>query len=133
MLGSLRVPSSGWWGLVLCASLAVGAHIVFDILDVDGSDLRNRTFNDPLVAQTSLVETKRPLHLASECRHGWGRMPVAVLLRQSSARFSPQYKSVPAAARVRLHRILPRAHVRLNARLAPSTTDDQARTLAHTR
>ena len=44
-----------------CALLLVGTYILFDILDVDGSDLLKRIFHDPFVAYAGAAEAKRVL------------------------------------------------------------------------
>jgi hypothetical protein len=126
MLGLLRVRSPGWWGLVLCLSLAVGAYIVFDVLDIDGSDLQNRIFQDSLTPQTSLVEAERPLRLASQFWQAWGGISVALLVRQASTRFNPQFKSVPTAVRARSHGIISSLHVTRHPIATPRPADDPA-------
>ena len=32
---------AGWWALIILAFLSVGAYLAFDVLDLDGSDLRS--------------------------------------------------------------------------------------------
>ena len=131
MLGLLRVRSSVWWGLVLCLSLLVGAHMVFDILDVDGSDLPNRIFHDPLLPQTSLAETERSFHLIRLPWRPLSWTSGALLLPESSTYFNPQFKSVPRAFRAGLHGAISRVHVSRDSLVTPRPAEEPAKPLVH--
>ncbi len=63
---NLRKPRSrSWWVVILCASLAMGAYIVFDILDLDGSTSRDLGPGTAFAAEPAFVEAERLLHRAS--------------------------------------------------------------------
>ena len=131
MVRLLRVRSSAWWGLGLCLSLMIGAHVFFDMLDIDGSDLQNRIFHDSLLPQTALAEAERSAHLVSLPLHAIRGMATALLPPRSSTRFNPQPKSVPIAARARLHGIILRVHVTRDCLPTPRTAEGTARPLLH--
>ncbi len=49
MVGCSRGRSRAWWGLFLCASLAIGCYLAFDVLGLDGSNL-HRLLNNVALA-----------------------------------------------------------------------------------
>jgi hypothetical protein len=60
-IGSKRRRSRVWWGVFLCAVLAMGAYIVFDMLDLDGSSLRDAWAGSAIAAEAVGGETERLL------------------------------------------------------------------------
>ncbi len=60
-IGSKRQRSRAWWGVFLCAVLAMGAYIVFDMLDLDGSSLRDTWAGSAIAAEAVGGETERLL------------------------------------------------------------------------
>ena len=60
-IGSRRQRSRAWWGVFLCAVLAMGAYIVFDMLDLDGSGLRDAWAGSAIAAEAVDGETDRLL------------------------------------------------------------------------
>jgi hypothetical protein len=60
-IGSKRQRSRAWWGVFLCAVLAMGAYIVFDMLDLDGSSLRDAWAGSVIAAEAVDGETERLL------------------------------------------------------------------------
>lgn len=60
-IGSKRQRSRVWWGVFLCAVLAMGAYIVFDMLDLDGSGLREAWAGGLIAAEAAGGETERLL------------------------------------------------------------------------
>jgi len=58
-IGSKRQRSRAWWGVFLCAVLAMGAYIVFDMLDLDGSNLRDAWGGSAIAAEAVGGETER--------------------------------------------------------------------------
>ena len=56
--------SLAWWGVVVCALAAVGIFMVFEVWDLDGSDLYRRLFQPPIAAQSALADAERTM------RHG---------------------------------------------------------------
>lgn len=53
-----------WWLVICCALAAVGVFMVFEVLDLEGSDLHKRIFQPPLSSQPTLAEMEGAL------RHG---------------------------------------------------------------
>jgi hypothetical protein len=59
-LGSAqRRRSWAWRGMILVALLTIGAYVVFDILDVDGSQMTGRPAGDMIVAEAVQAEADR--------------------------------------------------------------------------
>lgn len=127
MLGVLRVRSSGWWGLVLCLSLAVGAYIVFDVLDVDGSDLHNRILHNPIAPPTLSAEAERSVHEGVLPPDPRARMEAPRLVERLFAPLNASARAAPESLRSRLRGIYPRVHaVSLDSLSTSSPTDDLA-------
>ena len=61
LIGSKSQRSRAWWGVFLCAVLAMGAYIVFDMLDLDGSRLRDAWAGSAIAAEAVGGETERLL------------------------------------------------------------------------
>ncbi len=59
--------SLAWWAIVACALAAVGAFMLFEVWDLDGSDLYHRLFQPPIPAQSPLVDAERTLRLGVFC------------------------------------------------------------------
>lgn len=130
----LRERSLGWWGLVLCLLLAVGAYIVFDVLDLDGSDLRNRVLQSPLVSQTALAEAERVILQAAKAQFAVAGISFSALLPQSFTLFNTtcfQSPSVNALTQFRTT-LPPRVYAARDSFPMPRPTDDPARPLVHT-
>ncbi len=60
-IGSRRRRSRAWWGVFLCAVLAMGAYIAFDMLDLDGSSLRDAWAGSAIAAEAVGGEAERLL------------------------------------------------------------------------
>jgi hypothetical protein len=59
-LSNVKAGRSAWWrGLFCFALLLVGAYVLFDILDVDGSQLVGRPAHAILVVETPQVTADR--------------------------------------------------------------------------
>ena len=56
-LSSRQRRSAIWWGILLCALVLIAAYILFDLLDVDGSQLPGRPVG------TTIVAVLQPVHL----------------------------------------------------------------------
>ena len=54
-----RQRSGAWWGVIVVALLIIGAYVIFDILDVDGSQMTGWPANDIIVAETLQVSADR--------------------------------------------------------------------------
>lgn len=62
---SPKPRSRSWWVVMLCASLAMGVYVAFDILDLDGSTSRDLGPGTAIAAEPAFVEAERLLHQAS--------------------------------------------------------------------
>ena len=51
-----RGRSQAWWAVFMCACLAMALHVAFDLLDLDGSELRDLL---PGSAGATTAETER--------------------------------------------------------------------------
>ena len=130
-VGRWRRKSLGWLGVTLGAFLLVGCYLVFDVLDLDQSDLYHRLLSNPFASQGNWAEGERDLrqHFAAPGAHN----PDAKVIRAFSlARVLetlPRPTSAPASSSV--CRVHPRAPVG-RASLAPPTAPvDLPRTIAH--
>lgn len=54
-----RCRSSTWWGIFLCTLLLVGAYVIFDLLDVDGSQMSRWPGHDMMVVVTPEASAER--------------------------------------------------------------------------
>ncbi len=121
-----RGLSVGWWGLVLCLSLVVGAHFVFDILHVDGSDPQSRTLTDPMSSPASFIEVRPlPLELQSTA---WRANSSLLLFPEPQKLFTPWYESLTAPAHVS---IVWRVHMIRLLRVKSAPTDDPVTSPMH--
>ena len=58
-----RSRSVAWTGVFLFALLLVGVYVLFDILDVDGSQMTGWPVRDMLVGMTQPVDAERFFHV----------------------------------------------------------------------
>jgi hypothetical protein len=54
-----RCGSASWWGIFLCTLLLASTYVVFDVLDVDGSQMSRGPAPDMMVAATPEVAEER--------------------------------------------------------------------------
>jgi hypothetical protein len=54
-----RCRSATWWGVFICTLLLVGAYVVFDLLDVDGSQMNRWPGHDMMVVATPEAAAER--------------------------------------------------------------------------
>jgi hypothetical protein len=114
-LSSEKVYRSAWWrGLFCIGLLVVGAYVLFDILDVDGSQMVGRSANAILVAEMQQSSADRfarsdgftpcagdlisPLvvrRLSAECG---GRLSTTKLLRLPLRRTPPRVNLHPESS-----------------------------------
>ncbi len=108
------------------ALLATGAYIAFDVLDLDGSDLRGRPASGVAVAEPARAEAEGRLRQD----HG---MPAAAPPAVGAAAFriaAPTHLATPRAdamaTAARRDRILARAHIARSATRSDSPPADPA-------
>jgi hypothetical protein len=106
-----RLGSQAWWAVYLFACLAMSVFIAFEVLDLDGSNLRRGLPRGVFAAETVRAETERLLHLTPAAS-------AALSIRLASllplVRLVPSF-SQAAGSPVPLHArpgaIRPRAHL----------------------
>lgn len=117
-----RCRSAAHWGVFLCAVLLVGAYVIFDILDVDGSQMNRWPAANIIVVVTQQAEAERFLR-ADLASPGWTELIRPSLWRHFSTgigRISP----ATTMLRIRQSRLLPRVNLRQElARLSPPPAD----------
>lgn len=126
MIGMQRRRSRGWWGLFLCACLAMGVYIAFDVLDLDGSDLRDPLPGNAIAAEPVGAEAER--FLSQDLATPDASKPVFVPVVLASASESPRLTSGSSLSPVapRLERIRPRVSLRGEMTSPTSTAGDPA-------
>jgi hypothetical protein len=118
-----RYPA--WRVLVLCSLAAVGVFIVFEVLDLDGSDLYKRIFQPPIPSSPILAEAEGVLRQGTYAiQKAPGHIHALVDLRQPSARVSRCPYTAPAIVGMRLTRIHRRAHIRRATFPSPAASDE---------
>ena len=125
MRGLLPSRSPAWWVVVLISLAAVGVFMVFEVLDLDGSDLYKRIFQPPISSQPTVAEAEGIMrHGAFAVQEALGHLHALVVLQQSCTGFSRCPVDAPAISGERLTRI--RARVDLHcASLLPSAPGDE--------
>ena len=126
MKGVHRRRSRGWWGVFLCACLAMGVYIAFDILDLDGSELRDPLPGDAMAAEPVGGEAERLL--AQNLSTPEVSYPAFLALVLPSVSESPRATSrtTLSTTALRLDRIFPRVFLRRETAATTSTADDPA-------
>jgi hypothetical protein len=110
----------------LCAILAMGVYIAFDVLDLDGSQMRDSFAGNAIAAEPERVETDRLLHHAHSIPEALGPIYLSPDLRfiSESPQVSPSTTAVPVAAWLTAAR--PRADLHQDTSSGSSPTDDPA-------
>jgi len=126
VIGIHRQRSHGWWAVFLCACLAMGVYIAFEVLDLDGSNLRDLGPRTAIAAESASADAERFLHQAPSIADAPGLVfpSIAVGFASESRHLSGQVNS-PALAAWQGHS-LPRTHLGQEASSAGSPTDDPA-------
>jgi hypothetical protein len=114
VLRLFRGRTGGWWALFLCAALAMGCYITFDMLDLDESDLPFQLSNLGHASKAQGLETEDILQqLPALVEHPYVMLPAFLSC-------STEWLAVPAQAtsRVAPPEVLPRiVRFRRQARL----------------
>jgi hypothetical protein len=104
--------SPAWWVVVLISLAAIGVFMVFEVLDLDGSDLYKRIFRPPIPSQPAVAEAEGVMrHGAFAAQAALGHVHALVLLRQPFTGFSRCPHAAPAIFDKRLKRIRPRTDI----------------------
>lgn len=117
-----RRRSWAWWGAFFFAVVTVGAYVVFDVLDVDGSQTAGRATSELLVAEEPQAEACRLVCADAFTPDATG--PASLSLPR---RVSPEVRSLSLATVIRCDRVgsmLPRQNLyRELARTSASSAD----------
>lgn len=73
---NIRQRSTGWWAVLFVACLAMAIYIAFDLLDLDGSNLRDLGGGTAIAAESPSAETDRLL--SHRLSVGGAQDPVAI-------------------------------------------------------
>lgn len=113
LIGTRRRRSRGWWAVFVCACLAMGAYMAFDVLDLDGSNLRNPGPGSAIAAEPGPAEGERllPQRLATLEAQGLAILPLKLRLTAEPPPPVPcapldaaVARRAPNHSRARLHR-----------------------------
>ncbi len=108
-----------WWLVVLCSLAAVAVFLMFEVLDLDGSDLHKRIFQPPISSQPMLAESEGAM------RHGAFAVRDALgVLQQRSVVLYYFTVSAPPTLCKRLTSIRPRGSIRRASAPPPPAIDD---------
>ena len=122
LLSAPRRRSWAWRGMFAFALLMIGVYVLFDILDVDGSQMTDLPERAVIMAETVSIDSDRLFRadlLISDLAK-----PLNLFLSQYSSTESRSLSPVPAIPRDRLRRILPRGNpYREMARVSLSSSD----------
>lgn len=61
-----RLKAAAWWAAISIVCVAVASFIVFDVLDLDGSNFSPRSTQTSLTADAPTVEAERLMSLAGD-------------------------------------------------------------------
>jgi hypothetical protein len=121
--------SAAWWTVVVCSLAAVGVFMVFEVLDLDGSDLPRRIFQPSAVSQSSLAESERAMsHGACDVQGTLSQMRPVLLFQHLPLVFFGRVCISPALPGRRLTGNRPRTGIPRASLHSLSTTEDPSRT-----
>ena len=101
-----------WWVVILMSLSAVGVFMIFEVLDLDGSDLYKRLFQPPIPSQPTLAEAEGVMrHGAFPVQKALGQLCALVILLQYSTGCSSPSRSLCALRARRLLMNRPRPHI----------------------
>lgn len=121
-----RKRSLGWWGVFLVGLLAMGVYIAFEVLDVDGSNLRDPLPTDAIAVGPAGAEMERLLSQIPATTGTIGVGSLSLALRSNADPLQATRDPTPATLLSRLSQIRPRVCVSREARCAHSATSDPA-------
>jgi hypothetical protein len=121
----LPSKSPVWWVVIICSLAAFGVFMVFEVLDLDGSDLCKRIFWPPISSQPAVAEAEGVMrHRAFAAQVALGHVHALVLLRQPFTGFSRCPHAAPAIFDKRLKRIRPRTDIHRASFPPPAPSDE---------
>lgn len=123
---STRQRSTGWWAVFLFACLAMAIYIAFDLLDLDGSNLRDLGGAAAIAAESPSAETDRLL--SYRLSTGGAQDPVAIHPESLLTADPPQrsFRTSLDGAIARRGGIRPRAQLSRDTSSARSLTGEPA-------
>lgn len=117
-----RQRSWAWWGVIVAALLIFGAYLIFDVLDVDGSQMISRPADGILAAEAFQVEADRFFRADPFTPDSIGLLSLS--LSRGSMLERHGLSSVTIPLRVRQRHMLPRANLhQALAQTSPPSTD----------
>lgn len=129
----LPLRSPAWWAVILCALVGVGVFMVFEVLDLDGSDLYKRIFQPPIPSQPTVAEAEGVMrHGAFAAQEALGHIHALVVLQQPSTVFAHCPYVATAVLCKRLTTIRPRADIHRASFPPPAPTDEPPSTPGRT-
>lgn len=98
--------------------------MIFEVMDLDGSDLYKRIFQPPIPSQPVVAEAEGVRHSAFAIQAALGHLVALVDLRQPSPAVSRRPYTAPVLVGMRLTRIRARAHIRRPTFAPPAPGDE---------
>lgn len=118
-----RRRSQTWWALFNCACLAMALYIAFDLLDLDGSELRDPRPNNAIAAA---AETERVFPRVSAIPEILGSSSHSPVFRSVSEVSQPSPCLHSASFGARLAHLRRRAYLKCEAAAMIPSPDDPA-------
>ena len=117
--------SLAWWTVLVCSLAAVGIFMVFEVWDLDGSDLFRRIFQPSIASQSALADSERVMrHGALGVRDTLSRLRTLAAFQESPPLLSDQPCTAPGHSGTRRPGIGPRTHMRPTPfRLSPPSEE----------
>jgi hypothetical protein len=125
-IGSQRQRSDGWWAVFLCAFLAMGVYIAFEVLDVDGSNLRDMGPGTAIAAEPASADAERFLHHAPAIADAPGLVFPSIPVAFASESRQLAGQATPTTLAARQGHFLPRMHLGREVSSVTSPTEDPA-------
>jgi hypothetical protein len=122
-LTTKRCRSVAWRGVFVCALLLVGAYVVFDVLDVDGSQMSGWPGGDMIAAETQQASTDRLFRADFSAPGPTNLLPALPRLSSTEIRGS---SPTPTVLRIRQSRLIPRVNLHRELARTNSSIADPA-------